>query len=323
MSQTPFIKDKQNRGGPDKGDKADKNKQSTAHPTIFSSSPSKKKKSTLPSVSSVGTAISIPNTGIHWTSSNNQCCSKECCVSLTYSRSVAKKEDLLPELQSNGYFCENMDFETTGNCDIDFIVFPLSSHCNLQQIIYSMRWVTQSQDAIGYQRAVLENDIIKFNNAETFYINPNNTINPISGFNALKFPVNSQEINQQISMCTLIGFGDIIDTINNQRIHIGYMGTNTENAFSCSNDTIRDICSVQVDTIGAKKLHFTFDHGKFDTFEHNGYTYTNRDVIGYCIIFIVCFIVINCCIAYVCYQRKIVKNIARNMDIVEEESIPI
>eukprot|EP01083_Nonionella_stella_P164292 543248_1 len=140
-------------------------------------------------------------------SSVNECCEQECCVSLTYARSVETKD---------AYFCEYMDIITEGPCDIDSIVLPLSSDCKS------------------------ENDIVTPDDTQTLlYLNPDDPLNPLTGRHAIQFAIIP---NQQIAVCTSFDWGDIVDNIDGDEVHIGYTGSSTQ--FSCYNATVRDLCSV-------------------------------------------------------------------------------
>ena len=58
--------------------------------------------------------------------------------------------------------------------------------------------------------------------------------------------------NKQITICTQMGSGEIVETLNDNDIEIGFSVDN-EDRFKCKNSTIRDICGIDTSGIGREE----------------------------------------------------------------------
>eukprot|EP01084_Bolivina_argentea_P103777 185869_1 len=179
----------------------------------------------------------------------NQCCSDnspECCISLTYRKSISKRQDVPPEF-GGAYYCEFFDVTKTSECgNLDYILLPISKSCDFTRVLWNLQWISSDKEALNFVKAqVLADKEIILNNADDFELPPDDEHNP-TGYHALKFPIESDPWNkakQTISICTQLEPGNIIDNIEGNDIEIGYSIDNND-IFKCSNKTIRDICSI-------------------------------------------------------------------------------
>eukprot|EP01083_Nonionella_stella_P158854 517467_1 len=180
----------------------------------------------------------------------NECCSEKnpkCCVSLTWSNSISKQEHVPPEFGGQ-YFCENFEIIVSKGCDpLDSIYLPVSKSCDFTRVLWSVRCDdpdndSADKDCTGFMRAqVLVDGEIVLNNADEFLVSPSDEDNP-TGYHALKVPIDYDEDTKTITICTQLQWGDVIQDIDGKGIRIGYSVNN--DMFSCSNSSIRDICSI-------------------------------------------------------------------------------